>query len=245
MAYNYDEWLKAMQTLCIIPLNQTDENFQRMTERALEYGENRIYRELNFLPMLNSATALLTINNREAALPVTVLVLESINVLTPVGALGNSSVRHTLERVSVQALDIFWPQASFLPGVPQKYALIGAMTVGPPQAFSYTARMAPEPDAAYTAEYIGVVRPNPLSSLNTTTYLSTFYPDLLIAACMVFMAGYQKDFGAQSEDPQKGMSWEKTYTSLREGALLEQARMRGEGPGWSEQAPAPIANQPR
>lgn len=241
----YDEWLKAMQTLCVVSLNQTDDSFQRMVPRAIEYAENRIYREVNFLPMLNSTTALLTINNREVALPATVLVLDYINVLTPVGALSNTSTRHTLERISHTALDFFWPQASFLPGVPQKFAMIGAVAAGPPQVFTYTVRMAPEPDAAYTAEFLGVVRPSPLSPLNIQTYLSMFFPDLFNACCMVFFSGYQKDFGSQSDDPQKAMSWEKTYTSLREGALLEAARMRGEGPGWSEQAPAPIANQQR
>ena len=34
------------------------------------------------------------------------------------------------------------------------------------------------------------------------------YPELLLCACMVFASGYQRDFGAQAEDPQKAVSWE-------------------------------------
>jgi hypothetical protein len=241
----YDEWLKAMQTLCGVPLNQSDENFQRIVPRIVEYADNRIYREMTFLATLNSTTALLTSNNREVTLPSTVLVLENINVLTPVGALSNTSVRRPLERVSVAALDMFWPQASFTPGVPQKYALIGTSAVGPPQAFSFAVRMAPEPDAAYTAEFIGTVRPAPLSPANTQTYLTVTFPDLYVACCMVFASGYQRDFGAMADDPQKAMSWNLLYTGLRDGVMLEEARRRGEAPGWSEQAPAPLANQPR
>jgi hypothetical protein len=37
---------------------------------------------------------------------------------------------------------------------------------------------------------------------STTTILSLYVPDLFVAAAMIFMAGYQKDFGSQSDDPQ-------------------------------------------
>jgi hypothetical protein len=241
----YDEWLKAMQTLCKIPLNQTDANFQRIVPQIITYAENRIYREMEFLPTLTSTTATLNANLRETALPITVLKLRIVNVFTPVGAPTNTSTRHTLERISPEALDMFWPQASLLPAPPRYYTLIGASAAGPPQVLSYTVRMAPEPDAAYTAEFLGVIRPTPLSPANTQTYLSTVYADLFLACCMVFASGYQRDFGAQAEDPAKAMSWEGMYTNLRQGAMLEAAQVRGEGAGWSEQAAAPLASQPR
>lgn len=241
----YDEFVKALQTLCWVPLNQTDENFKRILPQLITYGENRIYRECDFLATLNATTALLGANVRETVPPSSVIVLRGINVFTPVGAPTNTSTRRILERISPEALDMFWPQASLTPGVPQKYALIGATAVGPPQALSYVVRFMPEPDQAYTAEFTGVIRPASLSPTNTTTLLSLKYSDLLLAACMVMAAGYQRDFGAMAEDPQKALSWEGTYNSLRTGVMLEAARQRGEGADFTSMPDAPLGAQSR
>jgi len=40
------------------------------------------------------------------------------------------------------------------------------------------------------------------------------------------------------------VTWETTYTTLRQGVMLESAQLRGEGPGWTAAVPAP-ATQPR
>jgi len=241
----YDQVIEALQTILEVPLNDSDENFQRITPQVFEYAENRIYRECNFLATLTSTTAAMTANTREMALPTTVLVLQTLNVFTPVGAPTNTSTRRQPERISPEALDFFWPQASATPGVPRHYALIGASTGTAPEVLSYKVRFGPEPDAAYTAEFLGVIRPAPLSATNFQTFLSTVYPDLFIACCMVFASGYQRDFGAQAEDPAKAVSWDGQYRALRDGAMLEAARLRGESTGWTPNSPQPLAGQPR
>ena len=53
----------------------------------------------------------------------------------------------------------------------------------------------------YTIECIGTIRPAPLSPTNTTTYLSLYLPDLFLAASMVFMSAFQKNFSAGSRRP--------------------------------------------
>jgi hypothetical protein len=85
----------------------------------------------------------------------------------------------------------------------------------------------------------GDIRPFPLSADNPETYLSVYYPELFLCACMVFGSGYQRDFGAQSDDPQRAVSWEGQYTYLRQGVALEAMRMRGAGPPVPAAAPAP------
>jgi len=57
--------------------------------------------------------------------------------------------------------------------------------------------------------------------------LSVYYPELLIAACMVYGSGYQRDFGAQADDPAKAVSWEAQYAALRQGVMEQVARMAG------------------
>lgn len=236
---NYDEVVERLQTLLEIPLNNTDENFERILPSILDYADNRIYRELNFLATLTAQVTALTINDRNLALPTTVIVLRGINVITPVATLADAGKRNPLERVSIDALDFFWPSAALTPGVPQKYSLIGTSTQ------TYTVRFSPTPDAAYNAEFIGVIRPTVISAANQTTYICNKYPELYIAACMVFGCGYQRDFGLQNADPAKAVSWESVYTTLREGATVEALEQKSESVQWSATPPTQLANQPR
>lgn len=260
---NYDEIMSALMTLAAVPLNAEDDKFQRIIPGTFLYADGRIYRELNFLA--NDITQPLTLiaNERETLLPADVLTVRSINVCTPVGAITANSRRHPLDRISTEALDIFWPQANFKPGIPKKYSIVGvrpplAVLPQPPQTgtqpappnfaperFVYGLRVYPSPDRAYTAEVFGGVQPKVLSQSNPETFLSAAYPELFIAACMVYITGYQRDYGAASDDPQRAMSWETQYKTLREGVALEAAIQRGEGPSFTALPPAGIAQQPR
>jgi hypothetical protein len=103
----------------------------------------------------------------------------------------------------------------------------------------------PSPDRIYIGEVYGGIQPRPLSDSNPETYLSRYYAELLIAACMVFLTGYQRDYGAQSDDPQRAMSWEAQYQTLKAGVTQETGRQRGEGPGFTALPPAQQAQQPR
>lgn len=234
----YDEMQRTLMVLLNIPLNETDGAYSRYAPAMYEYASNRIYRELDFLQCETSTVGALTPASRTFPVPAAVIVIDYINIFNP------STLRFPLERVSLHALDFFYPSSLTL-GPPVKYAVMGISTVGPPETYSQILRLGPTPDSGYTIEFMGRVAPAPLSKLNSPTFLSTNYSSLLQAACMVFGSAAQRDFGAQAEDPQKAMSWEKVYTDLREGIMLEVARQKGQGPGWGELAPAPIANQPR
>ena len=235
---NYDQVLKNLQTLLEIPLNQEDENFKRIVPLMFTYADNRIYRELEFLATTAVATGTLMANNRETPLPSTVLVLREMSVMVPVGYVWqNITSRKTLDRISPEGLDMIWSNSRYdsqsntmvpsPPGVPEKYAVVGTSTAAFPQTLSYSVRLVPVPDKAYAVEYFGVTRPALLSAINSETFLSTNYAELFCAACMVFASGYQRDFGAMADDPQKAMSWEGMYNSLRASAQLEAGRMKG------------------
>jgi hypothetical protein len=232
-----------------VPLNNTDENFTRIVPRMFLYADGRIYRELMFLQTFMTQPSTLIVRNRELALPASVMNLRGINLCTPAIAIGPTTKRTPLERVPSDILDYLWPQSSFRPGPPVKYGVIGGIapvTVPPAasQVLQLTVRFMPTPDQAYPVEFLGDIRPLPPSSSNPETYLTVYYPELYMAACMIFAAGYQRDFGAQAEDPQRAQSWEAQYSNLKASAMLEAARMRGEGPGFTAVTPAPMA-QPR
>jgi len=83
-----------------------------------------------------------------------------------------------------------------------------------------------------------------LSSLNTTTYLTQHLSDLFFAACMCSIAGYQKDFGAQSDDPRNAVSWEQQYAQRLNSANKEEMRRKFQSGDWtSETRPNPVATQ--
>jgi hypothetical protein len=262
-AVNYDQVLDALKVLGAIPLNEEDSNFQRIVPIMFAYAEGRIYRELTFLATDAVTQVTLTALDRDVVLPTSVLSVRSVAVCTPTGPITRNSRRHHPERTSAEALDMFWPLPSLRPGVPKKYTVIGrrvAPTTLPnplppgtqplppifvPEQFVYTVRFMPSPDRAYLAEVFGSMEPLPLSESNPDTFLSSRYPDLLCAACMVFLTGYQRDYGAASDDPQRAVSWEGQYRALRDGVMLEAGQMRGEGPSFTALAPAGTAQPPR
>ena len=86
--------------------------------------------------------------------------------------------------------------------------------------------MAPSPGAAFAVEVIGNIRPTPLSATNTTTFLASYLPDLFFAASMIFVSGWQKNFGAQADDPRMAMSWETQYQGLLSSAKIEELRKK-------------------
>lgn len=266
---NYNEVIAALQVLGAIPQNSEDANFQKLVPSMFHYADGRIYRELTFLHTDVTSEILLTAFAREIALPRNVLTVRSVAILTPRDPLNTPAEltpnkrRHHPERVSPEAIDMFWPQANFKPGVPRKYAIVGYQVppeelpspeppdtqprqpVYVPEKFILRLRLMPAPDRAYGAEIFGGVEPEILSERNPETLLSRYYSELLIAACMVYLTGYQRDYGAASDDPQRAVSWESQYQTLRDSIALELKRARGEGPGFTALPPAAGAQMPR
>lgn len=259
----YDEIIADLQILGAIPQNSEDSNFQKIVPAMFHYADGRIYRELAFLATDVTTPVPMVAMEREVLLPPNVLTVRSIGICTPPGTPTRNSRRFYPERISPEALDMFWPQPNFRPGIPKKYAIIGTRvapastpsTLPPstqplqpvyiPEKFLYTLRFMPSPDRAYTMEVFGGVEPLILSETNPETFLTLYYPELFIACCMVYITGYQRDYGAASDDPQRAMSWNAQYMALRESIAQEAGRLRGEGPGFTALPSSGAAQQPR
>ena len=104
--------------------------------------------------------------------------------------------------------------------------------------------LAPAPTAPVLLTLSYTYRPTPLSASNENTWLATWCPDLMIAAAMVFGSGYQRNYGAQADDPQQGVSWETQYGKLLAGAAREEARRKAEGYYDASKAAPPSSNRP-
>lgn len=237
MSLTYTTYVEQLSNL--LAQDPADANFVTFLPGCIDYAEQRIYRELDLLTTrVVDSSANFTTNSRQFVLPSAqgvFVVVEQINAMSPVGTTTSNGTRVPLTGVTKEFIDYAWPSNVSNTGTPLFFApLSQAVYV-----------VAPVPDAAYNAEVIGTIRPTPLSASNTTTFLTLYLPDLFMAASMVFGTAYQRDFGAQTDDPSRGAAWEAQYGKLMASANVEELRKRFMGPAWQTKTPSPIATPPR
>lgn len=236
MPLTYTQYVNSLANLLVVP--SADTGFQTVLPNIIDDAEQRLYREIDLLNTSVRATGTFTAGIRTFNLPSTqgtFVVTDEINVITPAGTTNpESGTRNSLVPCSDEMLNILWPSVTGST-VPQYFAMLdqGSVIVGP------------WPAAAYTVEVVGTIRPNALSTSNVTTLLSVYFPDLMIAASMVFACGYQKNFGSMVDDPKAAIAWESHLTTLLSSAQVEEDRKKFTGPGWSSKEPAPLATPPR
>jgi hypothetical protein len=237
MSLTYSTWITQFANLLVY--DPTDAAFLTMSQSAIDYAEQRLYRELDLLATrVTDATTSFAVNNRNFTLPTTTgtfLVVERINAISPAGTPAASGSRKPLTMVSPDWIDVIYPASTVSTGTPAYCAMVSntAMIVGP------------SPDGAYVAEVIGTQRPTPLSSIQTTSILTTMLPDLWMAATMIFGTSFQRDFGASTDTPQASQSWEGQFQALLKSAGVEEVRKKYQGQGWTSTLPSPIATPPR
>lgn len=205
---------------------------------AIDYAENRLYRELDLLATrVVDSSATLTSNQRTFNLPTTTgtfLVVETINVSTPSSVAFATGTRNPLIAVTKQFLDAAYPTAaSSVNGLPVYYAMqTNAQVV-----------LGPVPDVAYPVEVTGTQRPLTLSASNPTTILTTMLPDIFTCAATLGVADYMNSIG----HPIAGMyeKLESQYQTLSRSAVVEEARKKYQSQGWTDTQPSPIATPAR
>jgi hypothetical protein len=237
MSYTYSQYQTDLANLLVVPA--TDPNFLTVLPNIIDDAEQRIYRELDLLnTVVHDTTGSFSTGTRSFTLPSSIgtfVVVDTIYAITPFGAASpDAGTRNTLLPASRPYLDATFP-SSTASTVPKFFAMTTQTTV----------IVGPWPDQAYQAEVVGTVRPTPLSNANQTTILTTYLPDLFMAASLVFGAGYLKNFGAMSDDPKSGMSWESHFQELLKSASIEEARKKFTSQGWSSKQPSPLATPPR
>jgi hypothetical protein len=236
-------YVDQIATMAVV--SSTDPNFQIILPQAITYAENRMYRDLDLLQVSGALTALLTAGVRSFTLPAvpgggTFVISEQINVITPAGTTNPddpTATRTPLLPTTKEFLDqVYGSAIPTYAGLPTYYAPFNddLFYVGP------------FPDAGYTVEIVGTVRPDSMSATNKTTFLSLNFPDLLIMASMIYVAGYQRNFSSTAaNDPQMPVNYETQYTTLLKGASSEEARKKYEAAAWTSQGAATSATPTR
>lgn len=227
------------QTCNLLVIGSTDPNYLIMQPGMIDYAEQRLYRELDPLyAQVTDATAFVSSGNRDFTPPTGMgafITVDSLSIMTPVGTTSSNGTRVPLTPVAPEVIDMLWPSGQTATGVPSIYAMRSPTVV----------LLGPAPDAAYATEVVGIQRPASLSSANSSTFLTQYCPDLMIAASMVYAFGWMRDFGGQADNPQASQSWETQYKTLFQSAAMEQARAKWEADGWTSQAPTPVGSGKR
>lgn len=241
MSLNYTTYSAELALLSQYAV--TDPNFVANLPSCIDYATDRITRELNLLNTITSNSTLTCSTSTRVvnlgSLNPVFNVLQDINLLTPAGVTNpDLAIRIPLTIQSRAFMNQVFGTAP---------TQTGAVT-GPPKYFAMVTdqiiQLGPYPDAVYNLEIIGTVRPTPISSGSPTNWISTYLPDLFLAASMIQMSAFKMNFGAQSDDPKMAQSWEVQYTTLRDSAATEDAMRKYFSTGWTAQLPGEF-NPPR
>lgn len=199
------------------PNPTTDPEFNNFLPEIIDYAEQRIYRELDFLATRTTDVSQATVSgSRNLPIPSQLVVIEALALL-----LGPAN-RVALVSTTLDALDAMWPNVN-LTQTPQfgvtHYAVYDQ------QGAASQVRIAPTPDNAYVAEFRGTFRPAPMSSSNQNSFLGTYLPDLFFTASMIHASDYMRNFGT-GDTPGMAQEWESQYNKLKTGAAVEELRKK-------------------
>lgn len=230
--------MAVMQTQMVSGIvSGVDATFNTMIPQALNYAELRIQRDLDMLPSVSTnyytikaGTNVLQIN------PSDFVTVETLSISgTPLLAVSKEFLQGT------------YP-TSYLSSIPQFFSMVGGDQSTGGNTYN-NILIGPYPDQNYTISITGTQRLPSLyqyASSSTlaatgTTYISQFLPDLLIAASMIYVSNYQRNFSGSSNSPEMPGSYEIMYENLLKGAMTEESRKKFEGAGWTPYAPSPTS----
>ena len=231
----YTTYVSQIATMAVV--DSTDTAFVTILPQMITYSENRLCRDLDFLFTSTSITGYALIEgNRSLTIPAgTIVVSEQINIITPAGETDpNAGTRNPCLPTTKEYLDVVYGASTYT-GLPTLFAPFND------NVFLF----GPFPDAGYYVEIVGTFRPASLAAATPTTFISTYLPDLMIMASMIYISAYQRNFGRANDDPQMAVTYESQYNALLKGAMVEEARKKFESTGWTSMSPSPVASPSR
>ena len=146
----------------------------------IEHAELRIFRDVDLDVFRKYQTATLTSGDpfisMPGAVPTDFEFARYITIFSPSGSLGGltDNERVYLQKKDTSFISEYAPNRTST-GIPKYYANWDNDTI----------ILAPTPNAAYTIELAYNAQPTGLSSSNTTTWVSTNVPQMLLYACLV------------------------------------------------------------
>lgn len=233
MSLDYTTYIGQISNLVVIPSSMAE--FQTMAPGMIDYAEQRIYRECDFLrtqvtdSTTSTSSGVRTLTTPTSSQGTIFITVDNVNIITPAGTSATAGSRVQLTPVSREFIDIAYPSGTTFTSTPEFWAM----------ADDTQLIFGPSPDDGYVVEIVGTQRPVALSTTNSSTYITQYVPDLFIAASMVFASAYMRNFAADADNPQMAATWEAQYQRLVQSVMAEQARAKYQGVG-----PSPVV-QPK
>jgi hypothetical protein len=220
---------------------------QVVVSSILNSAELRIQRDMDFLSSQSSNTYSLTAGQQVFSLPFSdFFTVQTLEIVQPGGAGAPSC---PLTPVSKEFIQNCYGSSLSTAGVPKYFAMYGD-NFGDNQDTFNNIYFGPAPSYGFTLKVTGTARTPSLYTYATNgpadanyTYISTYLPDLLVMASMIFVSAYQRNWGATSDDSESGLSYEKNYQALRLGAIPEENRRKFQGSAWTPYS-TPVAATP-
>jgi hypothetical protein len=205
----YNEFLTRYATA--LAVQPTDPSFVTYLPELIQDAEAMCYRELEPLAMQSQKSSVMVEGARGMNGPPDWLVGQDIWITV-------SGARQRLQQRDSSFLQDYSPDP-FATGVPKYWTEVSFQTI----------EFAPTPNDAFPIEFYYTAQQVPLSNSNPITYLSQWLPDLFFAAAMVVGTGYQKNWGAQADDPKMALSWSQAFDRALSSAKNNEGRRNGEG----------------
>lgn len=219
-----------------------DTAFNAIIPQMLNYAELRIQRDVDLLPSVTSNSYTFIGGTNQLQIPTN----DFITVQTV--SASNAGNLYPLIPTTKEFLQNVYGSSSAT-GMPKYFAMVGGDLATGGTTYN-NILFGPYADQAYTAAVTGTVRlPTLYQNATTvlantgTTFISTYLPDLLIMASMIYISAFQRNFGRQSDDPAMAQSYESQYQALLKSATTEEYRKKFQGMAWSSLS-LPVAATP-
>ena len=158
--------------------------------RIIEDAEFRILRDVPIDAYKKESVGSLVVGQETINVPAKTLFVKSVQVYDSTSATTGANT--FLEKKDMSYLQEYVPSTeSTKRGKPKYYAMFGGAT-GVSDTTSGRLALAPVPDATYKFKIHYEAIPDGLSSSNTTTYVSLYFPNGLLYACLVEAYGFLK-----------------------------------------------------
>ena len=158
--------------------------------RIIEDAEFRILRDVPIDAYKKQSIGNLVTGQNTINVPAQTLFVKGVQVYDSTSAATGAN--RWLEKKDESYLQEYVPSTeSAKRGQPKYYAMFGGAT-GVTDTTSGTLLLAPAPDTTYIFKIHYEAVPTPLSSSNTTTYISQYFPNGLLYACLVEAFGFLK-----------------------------------------------------
>lgn len=237
--------MAVVQTTTVSGVVQgVDAAFNAIIPQMLNYAELRIQRDLDLLPSQTSRSYTLATGNNQLQLDAD----DFVTVQTVAVVSGGNT--YPLLPATKEFLQNVYGSSSYT-DIPAYFAMYGGDLSSGGNTYN-NILLGPYPDSNYSVTVTGTVRlptlyQNATTALASTdtTFISTYFPDLLIQASMIYIAQYQRNFGQASNDPSMGPTYELQYQNLLKSAAVEEGRKKFSAAAWSSMSPAVAATPSR